>query len=62
LSLAPNDAHLAVRSYVDWLSDDNGGRGAIRQAAEGLILAAGKWDEIVKARYDISPAACGWNR
>jgi len=62
LSLAPNDAHLAVRSYVDWLSDDNGGRGAIRQAAEGLILAVDKWDEIIKSRYNISPAACGWNR
>jgi len=62
LSLAPSDAHLAVLAYSDWVSDHAGGRGAIRQAAEGLILAADKWDEIIKARYDISPAACGWNR
>ena len=60
LSLAPADAHRAVLSYVDWVSDCNGGRGAIRQAAEGLIIAAEKWDEIVKSRYDITPAVCGW--
>ena len=62
LSLAPADAHHAVLSYVDWVSDCAGGRGAIRQAAEGFIIAAGKWDEIVKSRYDITPAASGWKR
>jgi len=61
LSLAPADAHQAVLSYVDWVSDSAGGRGAIRQASEALIIAAGKWDEIVKSRYEITPAACGWN-
>jgi len=60
LSLAPVDAHHAVLSYVDWVSDCAGGRGAIRQASEGLIIATEKWDEIVKSRYDITPAACGW--
>jgi len=62
LSLAPADAHQTVLSYVDWVSDCAGGRGAIRQAAEGFIIAAGKWDEIVKSRYDITPAASGWKR
>jgi len=61
LSLAPHDAHHAVLAYADWVSDCDGGRGAIRQAAEGLILAVGEWDAIVKSRYDITPAACGWN-
>jgi len=61
LSLAPADAHHAVLAYSDWVSDCNGGRGAIRQATEGLILAVDKWDEIVTSRYDITPAACGWN-
>ncbi len=60
LSLAPADAHHAVISYADWASDAAGGRGAIRQASEGLIIAAGKWDAIVKSRYDITPAMCGW--
>ncbi len=61
LSLAPADAHQAVLSYVDWVSDSTGGRGAIRQAAEALIIAVSKWDESVKSRYEITPAACGWN-
>jgi len=61
LSLAPADAHQAVLAYADWVSDSDGGRGAIRQATEGLILAANKWDAIVKSRYEITPSACGWN-
>jgi 3-deoxy-D-manno-octulosonate 8-phosphate phosphatase (KDO 8-P phosphatase) len=62
LSLAPSDAHQAVLSHVDWVSDSQGGRGAIRQAAEGLILATGAWDEIIRSRYQISPADCGWHK
>jgi len=60
LSLAPADAHHAVLAYADWVSDCNGGRGAIRQAAEALILASKQWDEIVTSRYNITPADCGW--
>ncbi len=60
LSLAPNDAHQAVRSYVDWVADLPGGGGAIRQAAEGLILAAGAWQRVIGSRYQVSPPDCGW--
>ncbi len=60
LSLAPQDAHAAVLAHADWISDCRGGRGAIRQAAEGLILASGKWQEVIEARYQVSPAASGW--
>lgn len=61
LSLAPHDAHAAVLGYVDWVSDYNGGRGAIRQAAEGLILATGAWNHVIFSRYKVSPQQCGWN-
>jgi len=61
LSLTPADAHIAVLGYADWVSDLNGGHGAIRQAAEGLILANGQWQEVVENRYKVTPAACGWN-
>lgn len=61
LSLAPADAHAAVRNHVDWISDQNGGRGAIRQAAEGLILAQDRWNEVMD-RYSVRPADCGWKR
>jgi len=60
LSLAPADAHQAVLSYVDWVADSDGGRGAIRQAAEGIILAVGAWDEVIQSRYQISASDCGW--
>lgn len=60
LSLAPSDAHLSVLNYVDWVSDFPGGRGAIRQAAEALLIAKKAWDEIVYKRYSVSPEDCGW--
>jgi len=62
LSLAPSDAHQAVLSHVDWIADSEGGCGAIRQAAEGLILATGAWDAVIASRYHISPADCGWHQ
>ncbi|MDX8405447.1 MAG: HAD hydrolase family protein [Mariprofundus sp.] len=60
LSLAPADAHQAVLGYVDWVSDFNGGRGAIRQAAEALLIATGNWDDVIRQRYDVTPEQCGW--
>ncbi len=60
LSLTPHDSHAAVQGYADWISDFNGGRGAIRQAAEGLILAADQWQEVIASRYHVAPADCGW--
>ena len=60
LGLAPADAHLSVLNHVDWISDQPGGRGAIRQAAEGLLLAQNAWDETVFKRYQVSPEDCGW--
>ena len=61
LSLAPADSCRAVLNHVDWVADAGGGHGAIRQAAEGLILAAGAWEAVIRQRYDISPADCGWS-
>ncbi|HXH71457.1 MAG TPA: HAD-IIIA family hydrolase [Mariprofundaceae bacterium] len=60
LALAPGDAHPAVLKSVDWASTLPGGRGAVRQAAEGLLLANGVWSEIVESRYGVSPDDCGW--
>ena len=60
LSLAPADAHISVLNHADWVSNHLGGRGAIRQATEGLLLAKDAWQEIVHARYGVSPEDCGW--
>ncbi len=60
LALAPADAHPAVLAEANWIASHPGGRGAIRQAAEGLILARGAWEEVIGGRYGVTPAACGW--
>lgn len=60
LSMAPMDAHNGVLNSVDWIAGYKGGSGAVRQAAEGLILANGFWDQVVKEAYDLKPEDCGW--
>jgi len=60
LALAPADAHAAVLEQADWISSCHGGRGAIRQAAEGLILAHDRWTEVIEQRYGVRPESCGW--
>jgi len=60
LALAPADAHAAVLNYADWIADCPGGRGAIRQAAEALLIATDNWADVVQARYHTTPADCGW--
>jgi len=60
LALAPKDAHPAVQQFADWLSAFNGGRGAVRQAVEGLILAGHAWRHVIQEPYGVSPADCGW--
>jgi len=60
LGFAPNDAHLPVLKYADWVSGFEGGCGAVRQAAEGLILANDAWNQVIQEPYGVSSADCGW--
>lgn len=60
LALAPMDAHSSVLRTVDWISGCPGGRGAVRQAAEAIILARGEWQAVVESRYGVSAHDCGW--
>jgi len=60
LAFAPGDAHPAVLQAADWVSGMPGGHGAVRQAAEGLLLANDGWPDIVESRYGVTPADCGW--
>ncbi len=50
LALAPADAIDEVLQAAHWVSDHQGGRGAVRQACEFLLKAAGKWEQVT-ARY-----------
>ncbi len=60
LSMAPADAYVGVRKKVDWVSSFHAGDGAVRQACEGLILAAGVWDDVIASAYGVSAQDCGW--
>ncbi len=60
LGFAPNDAHPSVLKHADWVSGFGGGCGAVRQAAEGLILANHGWMRVMREPYGVSSADCGW--
>lgn len=60
LAFAPRDAHASVLQAVDWVSACDGGRGAVRLVAEGLILANDAWQRVIETPYGVSPADCGW--
>jgi len=60
LGLAPNDAHPSVLKHADWVSGFSGGRGAVRQVAEGMILANDGWMRVIREPYGVSPTDCGW--
>ncbi|MDX8413990.1 MAG: HAD-IIIA family hydrolase [Mariprofundales bacterium] len=60
MALAPSDAHIAVRRSVDWFSRHRGGRGAVRQACEGLILAHDQWQKVIEKPYGLTAENCGW--
>jgi len=47
LSAAPADARPEVRGYADWVLSLPGGRGAAREAIEGVLKSRGLWDDLV---------------
>lgn len=49
LSAAPADAAADVRSRVDWVSGQNGGRGAVRELIELVLRVQGFWEPLVIA-------------
>jgi 3-deoxy-D-manno-octulosonate 8-phosphate phosphatase (KDO 8-P phosphatase) len=50
LAMAPADGVDAVKDVCDWVSQHPGGHGAVREAAELILKATGKWDDVT-ARY-----------
>jgi len=47
LSACPSDAMADVQEACDYIASRKGGRGAIRELAELLLKAQGKWDNII---------------
>jgi 3-deoxy-D-manno-octulosonate 8-phosphate phosphatase (KDO 8-P phosphatase) len=52
-SAAVADALDVVKKSVDYVTQNKGGRGAVREVCEMLLQAQGKWPEIA-ARYEFS--------
>ena len=52
LACAPADAAPEVIAASSFVAANNGGRGAVREAAEFILKAQGKWNEIVKCLYE----------
>lgn len=49
LSFAPADAADAALDVADFVLLNDGGRGAVREAIELILMSQGKWDDIVQA-------------
>ena len=48
VSFAVSDAHAIVRRQADFVTDAAGGRGAVREICEKILVAQGLWDKIVE--------------
>jgi 3-deoxy-D-manno-octulosonate 8-phosphate phosphatase (KDO 8-P phosphatase) len=46
------DASADLRKVVDYVTELNGGRGAVREICELILKAKGKWPEVA-ARYEL---------
>ena len=49
LCIAVADACQEVRSAADIITNNKGGRGAVREVCEWLLKCTGRWDQAVKA-------------
>lgn len=49
LPIAVADARPEVKQHADWITEDRGGQGAVREVCELIMKAQGKFDEKIKA-------------
>ncbi len=50
MGVAVGDATADTKQAADWVTQANGGHGAVREVAEWLLKAQGKWDGLIQ-RY-----------
>jgi len=48
LAIAVADAHDLVRKNADWITSAPGGRGAVREVCDALLVARGIWQETIE--------------
>ncbi len=49
LGTCPANAHPEVKNAADWISNFDGGRGAVRELVDLILKAKGQWDEILES-------------
>lgn len=54
-AIAPADAAPEVRSKAELVTSRGGGRGAVREAVEHLLRAAGRWDDVLTSFASSKP-------
>lgn len=52
-SVAVADAMVYVKKAADYITEENGGRGAVREICEIILQVQGKWEEIAST-YDLN--------
>ncbi len=55
LSVAPANARPEIKSGADYVTNTEGGQGAVREVAELILKAQGHWGAIL-AKYGLEPA------
>jgi len=56
LSIAPANARPEVKERVQFVTQSEGGHGAVREVCELLLKAQGHWDDLLR-KYEVIPAA-----
>lgn len=51
ISVAVGDAAPEAKANATWIMEHNGGRGAVREAAERLLKTMGLWEQATKQYY-----------
>ena len=59
LPITVRDAHTLVRSEVAWVTSARGGRGAVREIADGLLAARGRLEASCNALLEAGPRGGG---
>ena len=52
LAVCPQNAIEEVKAYVHFVSDKNGGDGAVRDVCNLLLKSQGKWEEVTKRYFE----------
>jgi 3-deoxy-D-manno-octulosonate 8-phosphate phosphatase (KDO 8-P phosphatase) len=58
LSCAPANARPEVKQRVQYVTQSEGGHGAVREVCELLLKAQGHWDDLLR-KYEVLPASAG---